>query len=302
MDPFDFSMPTRIVFGLGREDETGRLVLESGGSRALVLFGGGSARRTGLLARVERSLDEARVGFVELGGVRPNPGSGLVYEGIERCRAEGVDFVLAVGGGSVIDTAKAVAAGVCYPRDVWDFYAGDAAPLEALPVGVVLTIAASGSEASPDSVITRDETLLKRETSSRVLLPRFAVMDPELTETLPAYQTACGITDMLSHALERYLTNTPEVETSDRLLEGLMLAIVAEAPQVMADPHDHEARANLMWAACLAHNDVAGVGRSQDWASHDIVYALSSSATGVGCAARRARWPARSSSSSGCSM
>ena len=281
MDPFDFSMPTRIVFGPGREDETGRLVLESGGSRALVLFGGGSARRTGLLARVERSLCEAQVEFVELGGVRSNPGSGLVYEGIRRCRAEGVDFVLAVGGGSVIDTAKAVAAGVCYPGDVWDFYEGGVAPLEALPVGVVLTIAASGSEASPDSVITRDETLLKRETSSRVLLPRFAVMDPELTETLPAYQTACGITDMLSHALERYLTNTREVETSDRLLEGLMLAIVAEAPRVMADPHDHEARANLMWAACLAHNDVAGVGRSQDWASHDIEYALSSR---FGCA------------------
>jgi len=281
MDAFSFSMPTRIEFGRGGECASGRLVRESGGHRVLVLFGGRSARHSGLIDRVETSLEDAGIGFLELGGVRPNPGSDLVYEGISLCREEGLDFVLAVGGGSVIDTAKAVAAGVPYPGDFWDFFGGSRTPREALGVGVVLTIAASGSEASPDSVITQDETMLKRETSSEVLLPRFSVMNPELTETLPAYQTACGITDMLSHVLERYLTNTQEVETSDRLLEGLMLAIIEEAPKVMADPHDYEARANLMWAACLAHNNVAGVGRSQDWASHDIEYALSSR---FGCA------------------
>lgn len=281
MDAFSFSMPTRIEFGRGGECESGRLVRESGGSRVLVLFGGRSARRSGLIDRVEKSLEDEGIGFLELGGVRPNPGSDLVYEGIARCREEGLDFVLAIGGGSVIDTAKAVAAGVPYPGDFWDFFGGSRTPSEALGVGVVLTIAASGSEASPDSVITQDETMLKRETSSEVLLPRFSVMNPELTETLPAYQTACGITDMLSHVLERYLTNTQEVETSDRLLEGIMLAIIEEAPKVMADPYDYEARANLMWAACLAHNNVAGVDRSQDWASHDIEYALSSR---FGCA------------------
>ena len=276
MDNFSFKMPTRFVFGKGTESEAGRLVAHYGGTKVLVLFGGGSVCRSGLLKRVLDSLDRALLDYVELGGVEPNPRSGLVYEGISLVADEKVDFILALGGGSVIDTAKAIAAGACYHGDFWDFYGGDREPDEALPIGCVLTIAASGSEASPDSVITQDKTLLKRETSSDVLLPTFSIMNPELTETLGAYQTACGITDMYSHLLERYLTNTTDVEVTDRMIEGVMLAIIEESAKVMADLGDYEARANIMWAATMAHNNVCGVGRSHDWASHEIEYALSS--------------------------
>lgn len=276
MDNFSFNMPTRIVFGRGTETEVGRLVAHYGGTRVLVLFGGGSVVRSGLLKRVFASLDRALLDHVELGGVQPNPRASMVYEGISLVKDEKVDFILAVGGGSVIDTAKAIAAGACYNGDFWDFFDGTREPDEALPVGCILTIAASGSEASVDSVITQDETMLKRDASSEVLRPVFSIMNPELTETLPAYQTACGITDMYSHLLERYLTNTQDVETTDRMIEGVMLAIIDQAPRVMADPADYEARANIMWAACMAHNNVCGVGRSHDWASHEIEYALSS--------------------------
>ena len=276
MDNFSFNMPTRIVFGRDTETEVGRLVARYGGTRVLVLFGGGSVVRSGLLKRVFASLDRALLDHVELGGVQPNPRASMVYEGISLVKDEKVDFILAVGGGSVIDTAKAIAAGACYNGDFWDFFDGTREPDEALPVGCILTIAASGSEASVDSVITQDETMLKRDASSEVLRPVFSIMNPELTETLPAYQTACGITDMYSHLLERYLTNTQDVETTDRMIEGVMLAIIDQAPRVMADPADYEARANIMWAACMAHNNVCGVGRSHDWASHEIEYALSS--------------------------
>ncbi len=276
MDNFSFNMPTRIVFGRDTESEVGRLVARYGGTRVLVLFGGGSVVRSGLLKRVFASLDRALLDHVELGGVQPNPRASMVYEGISLVRDEKIDFILAVGGGSVIDTAKAVAAGACYSGDFWDFFDGTRVPDEALPVGCILTIAASGSEASVDSVITQDETMLKRDASSEVLRPVFSIMNPELTETLPAYQTACGITDMYSHLLERYLTNTQDVETTDRMIEGVMLAIIDQAPRVMADPADYEARANIMWAACMAHNNVCGVGRTHDWASHEIEYALSS--------------------------
>ena len=276
MDNFSFNMPTRIVFGRDTETEVGRLVARYGGTRVLVLFGGGSVVRSGLLKRVFASLDRALLDHVELGGVQPNPRASMVYEGISLVKDEKVDFILAVGGGSVIDTAKAIAAGACYNGDFWDFFDGTREPDEALPVGCILTIAASGSEASVDSVITQDETMLKRDASSEVLRPVFSIMNPELTETLPAYQTACGITDMYSHLLERYLTNTQDVETTDRMIEGVMLAIIDQAPRVMTDPADYEARANIMWAACMAHNNVCGVGRSHDWASHEIEYALSS--------------------------
>ncbi len=276
MDNFSFNMPTRIVFGRDTESEVGRLVARYGGTRVLVLFGGGSVVRSGLLKRVFASLDRALLDHVELGGVQPNPRASMVYEGISLVRDEKIDFILAVGGGSVIDTAKAIAAGACYSGDFWDFFDGTRVPDEALPVGCILTIAASGSEASVDSVITQDETMLKRDASSEVLRPVFSIMNPELTETLPAYQTACGITDMYSHLLERYLTNTQDVETTDRMIEGVMLAIIDQAPRVMADPADYEARANIMWAACMAHNNVCGVGRTHDWASHEIEYALSS--------------------------
>lgn len=276
MDSFNFCLPTRFVFGEGAEAECGRLVARYGGTRALILFGGGSVVRSGLLGRVKRSLDLALLDHVEMGGVKPNPLSDLVYEGIDLARDEKVDFVLALGGGSVIDTAKAIAAGVPYRGDFWDFYGGDLVPDRALPIGCVPTIAASGSEGSADSVITQAGTMLKRETSSEVLLPAFALLDPILTETLPPYQTACGVTDMYSHLLERYLTTTSDVQVTDREIEGLMMAVVELGPRALADPSDYQVRANLQWAACMAHNNVVGVGRRQDWASHDIEYALSS--------------------------
>lgn len=276
MEDFSYRLPTHFVFGHGSERETGRLVAHYSGTKVLVLFGGGSVERSGLLAHVLDSLDRALLDHVELKGVKPNPLLSTVYEGISLVRDERVDFILALGGGSVIDTAKAIAAGARYPGDVWDFYGGDRTPDRALPIGCVLTIAASGSEASPDSVITQDGSMLKRETSSSVLFPMFSILNPELTETLPAYQTACGITDMYSHLLERYVSRSSAVEVSDRMIEGLMLAIVDEASPVAEDPRDYDARANLMWAATMAHCGIAGVDRKHDWASHDIEYALSS--------------------------
>ena len=276
MEDFSYRLPTHFVFGRGCERESGRLVAHYGGTKVLVLFGGGSVERSGLLSRVLDSLDRALLDHVELKGVKPNPLLSTVYEGISLVRDERVDFILALGGGSVIDTAKAIAAGARYPGDVWDFYGGDRTPDRALPVGCVLTIAASGSEASPDSVITQDGSMLKRETSSSVLLPTFSILNPGLTETLPAYQTACGITDMYSHLLERYVSRSGDVGVSDRMIEGLMLAIIDEAEPVMDDPRDYDARANLMWAATMAHCGIAGVDRKHDWASHDIEYALSS--------------------------
>lgn len=230
--------------------------------------------KSGLLDRVKKSLKDESIPFVELGGVRPNPRSGLVYEGIELCRKENVDFILAVGGGSVIDSSKAIAAGVVYTGDFWDFYQGKTVE-KALPVATVLTIAAAGSEGSPDSVITKEEGMFKRGASGEALRPKFTIMNPALTQTLPAYQTACGITDIMAHLYERYLTNTTEVEVTDRVIEALLLTMVHEGPRVIADPDNYQARANIMWAGMLAHNNCCGVGRTQDWTSHGIEHELS---------------------------
>ncbi len=274
MDNFTFYSPTFFVFGRDTEKETGRYVRQFGGSKVLVHFGGKSAKSSGLLDRVEKSLKEAGVSYVSLGGVKPNPRSGLVYEGIELCRKEQVDFILAVGGGSVIDSAKAIAAGVVYDGDFWDFYAGK--PIEkALPVGTVLTIAAAGSEGSPDSVITKEDGMFKRGASGNAIRPRFSILNPALTETLPPYQSAAGITDIMAHLYERYLTNTKEVEVTDRLIEALLLTMRHEGPRVIADPHNYEARANIMWAGMMAHNNSCGVGRTQDWNSHNVEHELS---------------------------
>ena len=274
MDNFDFYAPTYFAFGKNAEEQTGQLVSQFGGSRVLIHYGGGSVVRSGLLSRVKSSLDREGIAYMELGGVRPNPRSGLVYEGIPLCRENKVDFVLAVGGGSAIDSAKAIAAGTVYDGDFWDFYEGKTVT-EALPVGTVLTIAAAGSEGSPDTVITKEEGMFKRGATGDVLRPKFSVLNPALTETLPPYQTACGITDIIAHLYERYLTNTKNVETTDRLIEALILAMVNEAPKVMRDPHDYQARANIMWAGMMAHNNSCGVGRSQDWTSHTLEHELS---------------------------
>lgn len=274
MNDFTFYSPTFFQFGKDAEEKAGSLVKRFGGSKVLIHYGGGSVVRSGLLERVKVSLENAGISYVWLGGVQPNPRSGLVYEGIELCKKEGVDFVLAVGGGSAIDSAKAIAAGVVYEGDFWDFYCGKRIE-EALPVGTVLTIAAAGSEGSPDSVITKEEGMFKRGASGDAIRPKFSILNPALTQTLPAYQTACGITDIMAHLYERYLTNSEEVEVTDRLIEALLLTMKHEGPRVIADPDNYEARANIMWAGMMAHNNSCGVGRSQDWNSHNIEHELS---------------------------
>ena len=292
MNDFDFYSPTYFVFGRGREAEAGTYVKKFGGSRVLVLYGGQSAKKSGLLDRVRASLNGAGLHTAELGGVKPNPRSGLVYEGIDLCRKEGIDFLLAVGGGSVIDTAKAIAIGVPYEGDFWDFFSGKV-PEKALPVGTVLTIAASGSEGSPDSIITNEKTLDKNSAEADCLRPCFSILDPALTESLPPYQTACGVTDIMAHAFERYFTNTEDVEVTDRLLEGVLLTMLHEGPRVMADPHDYGARANIMWAGMVCHNDMMGVGRKQDWNSHHLEHVLSAlydCAHGAGLAVIMPAW------------
>ena len=197
-----------------------------------------------------------------------------MYEGIELCRKEGVDFVLAVGGGSSIDSSKAIAAGTVYDGDFWDYYCGKSIE-KALPVGTILTIAAAGSEGSGDSVITKEEGMYKRGASGEGIRPKFSILNPELTETLPPYQTACGITDIMAHLYERYLTNSKDVEVTDRMIEALLITMKNEGPKVIADPHDYQARANIMWAGTMAHTNQCGVGRSQDWNSHNIEHELS---------------------------
>ena len=274
MNNFTFFSPTYFVFGKDEENNAGKYVKRFGGSKVLIHYGGGSVVRSGLLERVKNSLQEQGIASVELGGVKPNPRSGLVYEGIELCRKENVDFVLAVGGGSTIDSAKAIAAGTVYEGDFWDFYMGKPVT-KALPVGTILTIAAAGSEGSPDSVITKEEGMLKRGASGEAYRPVFSILNPALTQTLPAYQTACGITDIMAHLFERYFTNTRDVEVTDRVIEGLLMTMIHEAPKVIADPNDYLARANIMWAGMIAHNNCCGVGRDQDWASHALEHELS---------------------------
>ncbi len=274
MNNFTFYSPTYFVFGKDEESNVGKYVKRFGGTKVLIHYGGGSVVRSGLLDRVKNSLSKEGISYVELGGVKPNPRSGLVYEGIDICKRENVDFVLAVGGGSTIDSAKGIALGALYDGDFWDFYSGK--PVEgALPVGTVLTIAAAGSEGSSGSVITKEEGMLKRSAGGDVLRPVFSILNPALTQTLPAYQTACGVTDIMAHLFERYFTNTEEVEVTDRVIEGLLLTMIKEAPKVIADPDDYQARANIMWAGMMAHNNCCGVGREQDWASHDMEHELS---------------------------
>lgn len=274
MENFTFYAPTYFAFGRDTENDAGKYVKRFGGHKVLIHYGGGSVIRTGLMDRVKRSLEAEKLPYIELGGVRPNPRSGLVYEGIELCRKENVDFILAVGGGSTIDSAKAIAAGVPYDGDFWDYYQGKPVD-EALSIGTVLTISAAGSEGSPDSVITKEEGMFKRGATGEALRPKFTILNPALTQTLPAYQTACGITDIMAHLYERYLTNTTEVEVTDRMIEALLLTMIHEGPRVIADPDNYQARANIMWAGMMAHNNSCGVGRTQDWTSHDVEHELS---------------------------
>lgn len=272
---FNYYSPTEFVFGRGAEERAGEMIRKRGGTKVLVHFGGGSAIRSGLMDRVTASLDAAGLPYTTLGGVQPNPRSSLVYRGIELARAEGVDFILAVGGGSVIDSSKAIALGVPYGGDFWDFFCGKAKPERALGVGVVLTLAAAGSEGSKSCVITQEDGGFKRGCGNELNRPKFALMNPEVTYTLPAYQTACGATDMMAHVLERYFTNEKGVDLTDRLCEAVLSAVIKAAPIAIAEPDNYEARAQLMWAGTLAHNDSCGLGREGDWASHQIEHELS---------------------------
>jgi len=274
MNNFNFYSPTFFIFGKEREIEAGKYVNRFGGAKVLIHYGGGSVVKNGLLDRVKKSLNEFNIEFTELGGVVPNPRSGLVYEGIEICKKENVDFILAVGGGSVIDSAKAIALGALYEGDFWDFYTGKKVE-KALPVATILTLTAAGSEGSTGSVITHENGMLKRAANSDLLRPVFSILNPELTCSLPAYQTACGATDMMAHVMERYFTNTKNVEITDRFCEAVLLTVINETPKVLKNPDDYSARANLMWAGMVAHNDICGVGREQDWATHGMEHELS---------------------------
>ena len=275
MENFDYYSPTRYVFGKDTELEVGRLAKESGAKNVLLHYGGQSAEKSGLLSKVREQLTKSGISFAELGGVVPNPRTDLVYKGIEICKTKSIDMILCVGGGSVIDSGKAIAVGVPYSGDFWDFYEGKAEATEALPIGVVLTIPAAGSEGSPGSVITKMEGLLKRAYDSDILRPKFAILNPVLTYTLPSYQTACGAADIIAHIFERYVTKTEGVDFTDRLCEAVLSTIIKHIPIAIKEPENYEARANIMWASTMAHNDILGLGRISDWSSHLIEHELS---------------------------
>lgn len=276
MIDFTFYSPTEFVFGRKAEEQTGALAKKYGATKAMIVYGGGSARKSGLLDRVGAALDAEGISHVELGGVCPNPTDGKVYEGIEMARKEKVDFLIAVGGGSVIDTVKAIACGYYHEGDFWDFFIGKAKVTKAMPLGVVLTIPAAGSEGSGNSVITKTETKQKLGIKHPMILrPKFAVMNPELTMTLPEWHTASGICDMMVHILERYFTNTENTEIGDRMCEGVLTAIINEGRKVMKNPQDYDARANIMWSGMVAHNGTCGVGCEEDWSGHQMEHEVS---------------------------
>lgn len=275
MEDFEFVSPTHFVFGRGVEEQVGAKLAERGARKVLLHFGGQSAVASGLIDRVKASLAAAGVGYVELGGVRPNPEVTLVREGVALCKEHGLDWVLAVGGGSVIDSAKAVAVGARYEGDVWDFFETKQQTSDVLPIAVVLTIPAAGSEASKNTVVSNDELGLKSGYPNNAQRPKLAFMNPELTFTLPPYQTAAGLTDMFCHLLERFFDDVGAVPVTDNLNLSLMKTVRAEAPCVLAEPDNYDARANVMWAGTLCHQGLAGVGRHEDWATHGLEHELS---------------------------
>ena len=271
---FNYQNETKIIFGKGTEEQVGA-ELAKHTQKVFLHYGGASAKATGLYDKVVKSLDEAGVEFVELGGVKPNPRTDLIYEGIEICRKESIDFILAVGGGSVIDSAKAIAAGVHYHGDFWDLYTKGGTPEKFLKVATVLTIPAAGSEASTSSVITREESNEKRAYGHDKLRPVFSILNPELTFTLPDYQTSCGLSDMFAHVVERYFTEQRHDIYTTRLCEATMKSVVLLGRKIFKDPNNYELRAEIMLAGMVAHNDWLGLGRGGDWASHRIEHELS---------------------------
>ncbi len=273
MENFRFQNTTEIIFGRETELLAGREVKKYT-RRILLHYGGRTIKKIGLYDRIIKSLKEENIEVYELSGVQPDPHLGLIKEGIEICRKKSIGFILAVGGGSVIDSAKAIALGVPYSGDLWDFFIGDARPEEALPVGIVLTVPAAGSESSDVSVITNEETLLKKGFHSSLIRPKFAILNPEVTFSIDSYQTACGAADTLSHIMERYFTNTPIADLTDRMCEGAMRTVIENTPVVLDDPCNYDARAELMWASTVAHNGILGTGRIEDWGSHKLAHEL----------------------------
>lgn len=293
MQDFNFYTPTQVVFGKKGEDKVGELVKALNCKKVLVHFGGNSAKKSGLLDRVFDSLTQSGIDYVSLGGVVPNPRLSKVYEGIDLCKKENVDFILAIGGGSVIDSAKAIGYGMANDCDVWDFYMKKAVPTGCLPIGTILTLSAAGSEMSNSSVITNEEGWLKRGCNSDYCRPKFAIMNPELTYTLPPYQTASGATDILMHTMERYFTQGETMELTDGISEALMRTVINNSKILMKDPTNYEARAEVMWAGSLSHNGLTGCGSIGDWACHQLEHELGGMfdvAHGAGLAAVWGSW------------
>ena len=291
MVDFNYFAPTEVVFGSRSEEQLAMLVRKYGGSKVLVHYGGGSARKSGLLDKIERLLREGGVEYVMLGGVVPNPRLSKVHEGIELCRREKVDFILAVGGGSVIDSSKAIAYGVPYDGDVWDVYMQRYTPVTCLPVASVLTIPAAGSEMSESSVITNEDGDVKIGYSNNLSRPKFAIMNPERTYTLPPYQTAAGVTDIMMHTMERYFSHDGDMNLTDAVAEALLRTMMECVPEVLRDPENYRYRAQIMWGGSLAHNDLTGCGRIGDWATHQLEHELSGMFDVTHGAGLAAVWP-----------
>lgn len=291
---FKFYTPTKVIFGKDTEKQVADLIQEFGGKKILIHYGGGSVIRSGLMQKVTDTLDAANIPYIMLGGAVPNPRLGLVYEGIELCKKEGIDFILAVGGGSAIDSAKAIGYGVTNEGDVWDFYDYKREAKACLPIGVILTLSATGSEMSDSSVITKEEGLVKRGYSSDYSRPKFAIMNPELTMTLPDYQTSCGCTDIMMHTMERYFTQGGNMELTDAIAEGLLRTVMNNARILVKDPKNYDARAEIMWCGSLAHNDLTGCGNDGgDWMPHKLEHELGGLydvAHGAGLAAVWGSW------------
>lgn len=291
MIDFKYYTPTEVVFGKESEEKVAQLVKRYGGTKVLVHYGGQSAKRSGLLDKVFNLLKAGGIDFVELGGVVPNPRLSKVHEGIDLCRREGVDFILAVGGGSVIDSAKAIAYGVGYDGEVWDFYSGKAKATTFVPLGTVLTIPAAGSEMSESSVITNEDGDMKRGYSNDISRPKFAIMNPERTFTLPPYQTAAGVTDIMMHMMERYFSHDGDMTVTDNLTESLLRTMKECVFAVLKNPNDYRNRAQIMWGGSLAHNGLTGCGREEDWATHEIEHELSGMFDVTHGAGLAAVWP-----------
>ena len=272
MNSFTYYSPTKYIFGLDSHNKLGEELRKLKKKKILMVYSS-SSKKNGLIDRVEKILEENMISYVEYSGVKTNPTTNMAYECIDLARKNDVDFILAVGGGSAIDLAKSVAVGLCCNGDVWDFYLGKEIE-KAVEIGVILTIA-SGSESSPNAILTNNDTLEKMAIESDLIRPVFAIMNPELTMTLTSYQTACGITDIIAHCLERYFTNTENVDLTDRLLESIIKSVIKEGKKAVFCKDDVESRKNIMWAGSLAHNNIIGCDREQDWNSHHLEHVLS---------------------------